>query len=89
VLGVKDTPWRKPDAEFTLHILKLLDATAEESLLVGDSPFDFDSATNVKMDCRLVSTGTHSAKQLEHLGALSIHEDLFSLAQEAWGLELR
>ena len=89
VLGVKDTLWRKPDAEFTHHALELLDASAEESLLVGDSPFDFDSAANVGMDCRLVTTGTHSAKQLEHLGALSIHEDLFSLAQEAWDLELR
>ena len=89
VIGVKDTPWRKPDAEFTHHLLKLLDASAEESLLVGDSPFDFDSAANVEMDCRLVTTGTHSAKQLEDLGTLSIHENLFSLAQEAWGLELR
>ena len=89
VIGVKDTPWRKPDVEFTHHILKLLDATVEESLLVGDSPFDFDSASNVGMDCRLVTTGTHSSKQLEHLRALSIHEDLFSLAQEAWGLELK
>tara|TARA_Y100000588_G_scaffold207817_1_gene221726 strand:+ start:413 stop:982 length:570 start_codon:yes stop_codon:yes gene_type:complete len=89
VIGVKDTPWRKPEVEFTNHLLKLLNASAEESLLVGDSPFDFDSAANVGMECRLVTTGTHSAKQLEHLGALSIHEDLFSLAQETWGLELR
>ena len=89
VFGVKDTPWRKPDAEFTRHALKLLDASAEESLLVGDSPFDFDSAANVGMSCRLVTTGTHSAKQLEHLGALSIHDDLWSLAKEAWDLELK
>ena len=89
VFGVKDTPWRKPDAEFTHHVLEILNASAEESLLIGDSPFDFDSAANVGMSCRLVTTGTHSAKQLEHLGALSIHDDLWSLAKEAWDLELK
>ena len=86
---MRGTPWRKPGADVTPRIRKLRVVSAGESLLVGASPFDFDSAANVEMDCRLLSTGTHSAKQLEHLGALSIHEDLFSLAQEAWGLELR
>ena len=89
VVGVKDTPWRKPDPEFTHHVLDQLEATAGESLLVGDSPFDFVSADKVGMDCRLVTTGTHTIEELSELGALSIHEDLFDLAREAWGLDLR
>ena len=89
VVGVKDTPWRKPDPEFTQHTLEKLEATATESLLVGDSPFDFASAENVGMDCRLVSTGTHSVEELSKLPALSIHEDLFDLAEAVWGLSLR
>ena len=89
VIGVKDTPWRKPDPEFTQYVLNKLGASAEESLLVGDSPFDFISADKVGMDCRLVTTGTHSAKELSDLNAISIHENLFDLANEAWGLDLR
>ncbi len=89
VTGVKDTPWRKPDPEFTQHVLEKLEATATESLLVGDSPYDFDSAKNVGMDCRLVCTGTHSMEQLSKLPALSIHEDLFDLAETTWGFNLR
>ena len=89
VIGVRDTPWRKPDPEFTLHVLKKLGATAEESLLIGDSPFDFESADSVGMDCRLVTTGTHSEEELSDLGALSIHENLFNLARKTWGLDLR
>ena len=89
VIGVKDTPWRKPDPEFTQYVLNKLGASAEESLLVGDSPFDFISADKVGMDCRLVTTGTHSAKELSDLNAISIHENLFDLANVAWGLDLR
>jgi len=89
VIGVKDTPWRKPDPEFTQYVLDKLGTSAEESLLVGDSPFDFISADKVGMDCRLVTTGTHSAKELSDLDAISIHENLFDLANEAWGLDLR
>ena len=89
VIGVKDTPWRKPAPEFTQHVLDKLGARAEESLLVGDSPFDFISADKVGMACRLVTTGTHSAEELSDLGAISIHENLFDLANEAWGLDLR
>ena len=88
VVGVKDTPWRKPEPQFTRHTLDKLQATATESLLIGDSPFDFASAENVGMGCRLVCTGTHSGKELSKLEALSIHENLFDLAQAAWGLNL-
>lgn len=88
VIGVKDTPWRKPDPEFTLHTLELLGAEAEHSLLIGDSPFDAASAANVGMPCRLVTTGTHSAEELADTEALSIHDDLFALARATWGPNL-
>ena len=88
VIGVKDTPWRKPEPEFTRHALDLLGAKAEHSLLVGDSPFDAASAANVGMPCRLVTTGTHSAEELKETGALSIHADLPDLARAVWGPDL-
>ena len=88
VIGANDTPWRKPQLEFTRYALEKMACSAEESCLVGDSPFDFQSAAVVGMDCHLVTTGTHDLEQLAQAGATSIHENLFHLARECFGLDL-
>ena len=88
VFGANDTPWRKPQPEFSRHVLEKMATSAEESCLVGDSPFDLQSASVVDMPCHLVATGTHDLEQLAQTGATSVHEDLFALARECFDLDL-
>ena len=88
VLGANDTPWRKPQPEFSRHALEKMNCSAEESCLVGDSPFDLESASVVGMPCHLVATGTHDLAQLTETSADSVHPDLFSLAHQCFGLKL-
>ena len=88
VFGANDTPWRKPQPEFSQHVLEKMNSSAEESCLVGDSPFDVQSASVVGMPCHLVATGTHDLEQLAETEAASVHPDLFALARDCFGLEL-
>ncbi|MGC6456277.1 MAG: HAD family hydrolase [Coraliomargaritaceae bacterium] len=64
IFGVDDAPHRKPDPAFTQALLTKLSARPKDSLLIGDSPFDFEAAHNMNMPCCLVTTGSHSAEQL-------------------------
>jgi phosphoglycolate phosphatase len=88
VVGANDTPWRKPQLEFSQYVLEQMNCSAEQSCLVGDSPFDAQSASVVGMPCHLVATGTHNLDQLKRTDADSVHPDLFALAREIWGLHL-
>ena len=83
ILGAGDTPHRKPDPAFTRAILDQLGAIPEDSLLVGDSPYDFEAARNVGMACCLVTTGSHTAEQLTaETSCREIFDDLNDLARE-------
>ena len=77
-----DTPWLKPNAEFTRHVLTQLSAIAANTLLVGDSPFDVETALNAGLDFIGVSTGTHSADELETAGAIRVVANLVGVARE-------
>ncbi|MFP6899844.1 MAG: HAD family hydrolase [Opitutales bacterium] len=88
VIGANDTPWRKPQPEFSRHALEKMQSRAEESCLVGDSPFDLQSASVVGMPCHLVATGTHSLEQLAETDAASVHENLFELGRARFDLDL-
>lgn len=80
IFGAKDTPWIKPQPEFAAHALAALGASADSTLLVGDSPFDVAAARNARLaGCWCVTTGTHSSEELRHAGADAIHESLTSL----------
>jgi phosphoglycolate phosphatase len=82
VIGVGDTPWLKPDPAFTQHALKQLDATAATTVLVGDSPFDVQTARNAGLAFIGVTTGTHDATELKTAGADLICADLAAVARE-------
>ncbi len=88
VLGANDSPWRKPQPEFTRLALERLGAAAEETVLVGDSPYDLDAARVGGMRAGLVTTGTHSAAELLAAGAPSeaIFPDLSALGRGVFGL---
>ncbi|HUJ44450.1 MAG TPA: HAD family hydrolase [Opitutaceae bacterium] len=88
IFGAHDTPWLKPDAKFTAHVLATLGADAPSTCLIGDSPFDAEAARTGGLTCFLVTTGTHSRKELEAAGAEHVYPDLPSLAREVFGLRL-
>jgi phosphoglycolate phosphatase len=79
-VGTQDTPYRKPDPQFTDHILERLNADPSETCLVGDSPFDFQAAQIRNIPAYLVATGTHSTAALtSETSASAIFENLFDL----------
>jgi phosphoglycolate phosphatase len=87
-LGADDTEWKKPEPQLTLHALGRLGLSAEQSLYVGDSPYDLETAARVGMKCLLVSTGTHTKQELEKLSPGGVHSDLFEIMETALPLLL-
>jgi phosphoglycolate phosphatase-like HAD superfamily hydrolase len=79
IFGAKDTPWLKPQPEFAQHVLAKLGSRPETTLLLGDSPFDVQSAHNGGFACWCVTTGTHDATQLRDAGADAVFSDLFAV----------
>ena len=88
VFGAQDTPWLKPDPRLTTHVLTTLGADPSTACLVGDSPFDADTAQRGGIHGFLVATGTHAAGDLRAAGAEQVYPDLSALARGAFGLEL-
>lgn len=82
VFGVGDTPWLKPDPAFTQHALTQLGVPATGTLLVGDSPFDVATARQAGLGFIGVTTGTHTAAELQAAGADRVCADLFGVARE-------
>ena len=82
IFGATDTPWIKPQPEFTAHALAQLGADAATALLIGDSPYDVATAKNAGLPGWCVTTGTHDAAQLTAAGATKVFPDLFAVARE-------
>lgn len=79
VFGAGDTPWLKPDPRFTRHALQTLGAEAASALLVGDSPYDVQTAQAAGMPIWAVTTGTHTEAELQASGADRVFPDLVTL----------
>ncbi len=88
VFGAFDTPWLKPDPEFAVHALSELDAVANTTCLIGDSPYDVEAARNGGFVCFCVTTGTHDEAQLRAAGAAGVYDDLIALSKAEFGIEL-
>jgi phosphoglycolate phosphatase len=87
-VGTGDTPHRKPDPEFTAHMLEVMDAASDETILIGDSPFDFAAAEAGCIRSFLVATGSHSESQLaEETAAEGIFSDLTKLGESVFGFK--
>ena len=82
IYGAGDTPWLKPQREFTDHVLHELGADAATTLLIGDSPFDVETAHIGGFPCWCVTTGTHDEAQLRAAGADRVFPDLVAVAAE-------
>ncbi len=85
IVGHGDTPYRKPDREFTQYILTQLNTTPDDCCLIGDSPFDIAAATAVDMIGYAVTTGTHTREPLIDAGAEGVYPDLFALGEAVFG----
>ena len=80
VIGADDTRWKKPNVKLTNYTLEKIGCNAQESLYIGDSPYDYKTAQNASMKCFLVSTGTHRVDELLKLSAsVEVKPDLESL----------
>jgi phosphoglycolate phosphatase len=79
--GATDTPWIKPQIEFTQHALTTLGATVEGTLLVGDSPWDVETGQTAGFPVWCVTTGTHNREELTAAGAARVFDDLYGVSR--------
>ena len=78
-IGANDTKWKKPDPNLTKLALREIGVPRKQTVYVGDSPYDYETARNSNLSCHLVATGTHSFNELSELKAQSTHQDFKSL----------
>lgn len=87
IVGTGDTPYRKPQPEFTEYMLEHLNLRPEETILVGDSPFDFEAAEAAGLKSLLVATGSHTESELaESTSAAGIYSNLYELGAAQFDL---
>ena len=84
VLGADDTQWKKPEVQLSRLALNKIGYKPEETIYVGDSPYDIKTAENIGMRCSLVTTGTHTFNELKNSSASShsIDPDLKTLMKK-------
>ena len=88
VFGTLDTPWRKPQPEFTLHVLEQMGADPAHACMVGDSPYDVEAAAVAAMPCYTVATGSHTIQQLEEeTDSAGVFANLYDLGERVFNLE--
>lgn len=88
IQGSEDTPWRKPDAECTRVLMKQLGSSPETTIMIGDSPFDVDTARNASLRCYTVATGTHTQEELAKENPDGNYRDLIELAKEVFDFQI-
>lgn len=86
VFGALDTPYRKPEKEFSRHVLTELNADHTSTCMVGDSPWDIETARAVNMKSYCVATGTHRPQELLEAGADRVFSNFFELGANGFGL---
>lgn len=89
VIGTVEVPYKKPEPEYTRYALSLMQAAADTSLMVGDSPYDLKAARVAKMDCYLVATGSHTMDDLRGMDEqpLASFFSLYELGESVFGLK--
>ena len=70
--GVNEECERKPAPLTTLRAMEALGVTAEETLYVGDSEVDVQTAANAGLRCVGVTWGFRSREELERAGAWKV-----------------
>jgi phosphoglycolate phosphatase len=81
IFGAFDTPFLKPEQPFTDYVFAQLKADPKTALLIGDSPYDIQTAKAGGFPCWCVPTGTHTAEELRAAGADAVYLNLREVAQ--------
>lgn len=79
VVGVEDVSEFKPNPEGIYKALKFLNEKKENTLYIGDSIIDAETAENAKVDFVGVTTGTTQEKDLETFPHIKIIDNLGQL----------
>jgi phosphoglycolate phosphatase len=77
-----DQTFSKPDPAMLIELMEELGASAERTLMVGDTTHDVQMAQNAKVDVVAVGHGAHSSEQLQKLNPLALIGDFAEL--RAW-----
>ena len=81
-IGESPTVRRKPAPDTVFEAMKLMGATAEESVYIGDTEVDIQTAANCGMDCIAVTWGFRDFEEIKDLGAKVYVDDCTALKDE-------
>lgn len=81
---------RKPEKVYTQYALDTISLTAEETLVVGDSPFDYKAGKVCNVATALVATGGDEKQFLisECPDALGVFDNLSLLCENIFGVKI-
>ena len=77
-----DMTLSKPDPAMLFELMEELGASAERTLMVGDTTHDLQMAQNAKVDAVAIGHGAHPPEQLLSLNPLALVDDFVQL--RAW-----
>lgn len=80
VFGAEDTPYRKPQPEFSAAAIERMQLQGEQMAMIGDSPFDINAAKAGNMLAVCVTTGSHTREELKAEGADIVFDSLSEVA---------
>jgi phosphoglycolate phosphatase len=87
VFGTHNDGLRKPQRAFTERAMRALGADPYSTVLIGDSPFDAETAAQAGIPVYLVATGSHSLDALKaEVKADGYFSDPFELGQTVFEL---
>jgi len=89
IVGSHDSPYRKPQKEFTEFALDKLKALSDNAILIGDTVHDVEAAKSVGIPCFLVTTGSNTREELakHQVPDHHIFDNLYELGKNLFKLD--
>lgn|SRR5690606_6298601 len=81
VLGQREDILKKPAPDMVYHAIKTLNGNLNDSIYIGDSEVDFETALNANMDCLLVSYGFRDREELEKLNSKYLVDSVLEIKE--------
>lgn len=82
VQGIEEGIKRKPNPDATLKIMSKLAVSKGETVYIGDTEVDIETAKNAGIECISVDWGFRSHKELEDMGAKPICSSVYEMNLE-------
>ncbi len=76
IVTAADAENSKPDPDIVHAALARAQVSAEEARMLGDTPYDIESAQKAGVSCVGVCSGGWSEKELEDKGAIAVYRDV-------------